>query len=154
MIKKILLGFVAIIVLFLIVAAMQPEDYRVERSLTIAASPSALFDLVNDHKKFQKWNPRDKMDPESKTTYSGADSSVGAVASWKGEKVQPMNPQQPTNELESNHLFHVIRGTFAAGLGFQAAALTHFRQAGNLAALPAERDFIARRLKEIGGTTL
>ncbi len=87
MIKKILHGFVAIIVLFLIVAAMQPEDYRVERSLTIAASPTALFDQVNDHKKFQKWNPWDKMDPESKTTYSGADSGVGAVASWKGEKV-------------------------------------------------------------------
>jgi hypothetical protein len=27
------------------------------------------------------------MDPESKTTYSGADSGVGAIASWKGEKV-------------------------------------------------------------------
>ncbi len=58
------------------------------------------------------------------------------------------------SKLESNHLFHVIRGTFAAGLGFQAAALTHFRQAGNLAALPAERDFIARCLREVGGTTL
>ncbi len=52
------------------------------------------------------------------------------------------------SKLESYHLFHVIRGTFAAELGHQAAALAHFRQAGNLATLPAERDFIARRIRE------
>jgi RNA polymerase sigma factor (sigma-70 family) len=53
------------------------------------------------------------------------------------------------SKLESSHLFHVIRGTFAAELGHQPAALTHFRQAGNLASLPAERDFIARRIAEL-----
>ncbi len=52
------------------------------------------------------------------------------------------------SKLESYHLFHVIRGTFAAELGNQAAALMHFRQAGNLASLPAERDFISRRVQE------
>lgn len=53
------------------------------------------------------------------------------------------------SKLESYHLFHVIRGTFAAELGDHRVALTHFRQAGNLAALPAERDFIARRIAEV-----
>ena len=53
------------------------------------------------------------------------------------------------SKLESYHLFHVIRGTFAAENGDHRAALTHFRQAGNLAALPAERDFIARRIAEL-----
>jgi RNA polymerase sigma factor (sigma-70 family) len=53
------------------------------------------------------------------------------------------------SKLESYHLFHVIRGTFAAEMRDQPAALTHFRQAGNLAALPAERDFIARRIAEL-----
>ena len=52
------------------------------------------------------------------------------------------------SKLESYHLFHVIRGTFTAELGHHSAALTHFRQAGNLATLPAERDFIARRIHE------
>ncbi len=52
------------------------------------------------------------------------------------------------SRLESYHLFHVIRGTFAAELGHPRAALTHFRQAGNLATLPAERDFIARRIEQ------
>ncbi|MGB8168193.1 MAG: sigma-70 family RNA polymerase sigma factor [Chthoniobacteraceae bacterium] len=52
------------------------------------------------------------------------------------------------SKLEPYHLFHVIRGTFAAELGDQSAALSHFRQAENLASLPAERDFIARRIRE------
>ncbi len=51
--------------------------------------------------------------------------------------------------LESYHLYHAIRGTFAAERGHLAAAITHFRQAGNLATLPAERDFIARRIEEL-----
>ena len=54
--------------------------------------------------------------------------------------------------LESYHLYHAIRGAFAAELGQVAAALTSFRQAENLATLPAERDFIARRIEECGGT--
>ncbi len=54
------------------------------------------------------------------------------------------------SKLEANHLFHVIYGTFAAELGHQAIALTHFRQAENLASVPVERDFISRRSIEIG----
>jgi uncharacterized protein YndB with AHSA1/START domain len=86
-----MLGLVAavtvIIVVVLALAAMKPAEYRVDRSRTIAASPAVLFDQVNDHKKFAAWNPWEKMDSTSKTVYSGTDSGVGAIASWKGEKV-------------------------------------------------------------------
>jgi hypothetical protein len=84
MIIKILLGVVAVIALFLIIVALRPADYRVERSLTIAAPASVLFDLVNDHHKFNTWNPFLKVDPNVKNTYSGPDSGVGAVCAWEG----------------------------------------------------------------------
>ena len=64
-----------------------------------------------------------------------------------------LNAITDRSKLESYHLFHVIRGTFAAELGNQAAALVHFRQAGQLASLPAERDFIARRFHECATTS-
>lgn len=51
--------------------------------------------------------------------------------------------------LEAWHLYHAVRGTFAAELGRTAEALTHFKQAGDLALLPAEQDFIARRVAEL-----
>jgi RNA polymerase sigma-70 factor (ECF subfamily) len=55
--------------------------------------------------------------------------------------------------LEGNHLYHTMRGTFAAELGQTAAAVTHFRQAAKLALLPIERDFIARRIEECEAAT-
>lgn len=84
MFKKILIGLAAIIVIFLIVVALQPADFRVERSATLAASPAALFAHVNDHHKFAVWNPWLKLDPNVKNTYSGPESGVGAVCSWQG----------------------------------------------------------------------
>ena len=85
MIKKILLGLVAIIALILIVAALKSPDFRVERSLTIAAPPEALFGWFNSPKKFDEFNPWLKLDPSAKTEYTGPDAGVGAVASWAGK---------------------------------------------------------------------
>ena len=87
MIKKLLLGLVAIVIIILVAAAMQPSSFRVERSATIAATPQALFEQVNDHKKFDTWNPWSKMDPSAKNTYSGPPTGVGSACSWVGEKV-------------------------------------------------------------------
>jgi uncharacterized protein YndB with AHSA1/START domain len=84
MIKKILLGLVAVIVIFLIVVVLRPADFHVQRSATIAAPARALFEQVNDHHKFAVWNPFMKLDPNVKNTYSGPDSGVGAVCAWDG----------------------------------------------------------------------
>ena len=86
MIVKILIWLAAIIVIFLIVAALRPADFRVERSATLSASPAALFEHVNDHHKFNAWNPFLKLDPNVKNAYSGPDSGAGAVCSWDGNK--------------------------------------------------------------------
>ena len=84
MIMKLLTGLAAVIVLFLIVVAMRPADFRVERTATIAATPAALFEQVNDHHRFTVWNPFMKLDPNVKNTYSGPDAGVGAVCAWEG----------------------------------------------------------------------
>ena len=84
MIKKILLGLAAVIVLILIVAAFQPNEFRVKRTAKLSASPMALFAHVNDHHKFAKWNPWMKLDPTVKNTYSGPEAGVGAVCNWEG----------------------------------------------------------------------
>src|SRR5947207_10955948 len=84
MITKILIGLVAVVAIFLIVVASRPADFHVERSATIAATPAALFEQVNDHHKFAVWNPFLKLDPNVKNTYSGPDSGVGAACAWDG----------------------------------------------------------------------
>lgn len=85
-VKRILIGLVVIIGIFLIFVATRPADFHVERSATLAATPAALFAQVNDHHKFTVWNPFMKFDPNVKNTYSGPDAGVGAVCSWDGNK--------------------------------------------------------------------
>lgn len=86
MIKKILLGLAGLIVIILLIAAFKSPDFRVERSLTIAAPPEALFGWFNSPKKFDEFNPWLKIDPSAKTEYTGPEGGVGAVASWVGKE--------------------------------------------------------------------
>ena len=84
MIKKILIALVCLVAGFLIFVATRPADFRFERSATLSASPAALFEQVNDHRKFAVWNPFLKLDPNVKNTYSGPSTGVGSVCSWEG----------------------------------------------------------------------
>jgi RNA polymerase sigma-70 factor (ECF subfamily) len=53
--------------------------------------------------------------------------------------------------LEAYHLFHAIRGSLAAELGHMPEAVNDLRAAEGLTTVPAEREFIARRIREIEG---
>ena len=53
--------------------------------------------------------------------------------------------------LEAYHLFHAIRGSLAAELGNMPEAVNDLRAAEGLTTVPAEREFIARRIREIEG---
>ena len=87
MLKKILIGLTVIVAGVIAAAFVKSPDYRVERSLVIAAPVEKIFPMFDNHRKFNEWNPWAKMDPEAKNTYSGPESGVGAVASWEGDKV-------------------------------------------------------------------
>lgn len=87
MIKKILIALAVIMIGVIAAALLKSPDFRVERSLVIAAPAEKLFPYFDNHKRFNEWNPWAKMDPEAKSTYSGPESGVGAVASWDGKKV-------------------------------------------------------------------
>ena len=84
MLKKILLGLAAIIVVFLIVVAMQPADFRISRTAVIAAPPAAVFGQINDFHKWNDWSPWAKLDPNAKNSFDGPESGVGAKFSWSG----------------------------------------------------------------------
>jgi hypothetical protein len=88
MIKKILLGAIVVIVLvvviFCVVVAMQPSHYHIERSATMNAPASVVFNQVNDFHKWDAWSPWAKLDANMKTSYEGAPAGPGAMYSWTG----------------------------------------------------------------------
>jgi hypothetical protein len=75
-----------VIVVFLIVVALQPADFRIERSATMRAPAPAAFAQVNDFQNWQAWSPWEKVDPALKRQYEGPKAGTGAVYAWQGNK--------------------------------------------------------------------
>jgi uncharacterized protein YndB with AHSA1/START domain len=84
MLKKILIGLAVLVALFVVVVAMQPSEFHVERTATIAAPPTEVFAQVNDLHKWDAWSPWAKLDPNAKITFEGPESGQGAAMSWAG----------------------------------------------------------------------
>src|ERR1044072_3615384 len=86
MLKKILIALLALVAIFLIVVALQPSEFHVERTANMAAPPATVFDQVNDLHKWEAWSPWAKLDPNAKITFEGPPSGKGAKFHWDGNK--------------------------------------------------------------------
>ena len=84
MLLKIFVGVVALLVVFALVIATRPADFRISRSAVIPASPAAVFAQVNDFHNWEAWSPWAKMDPDAKSTFDGPTSGVGSKFHWAG----------------------------------------------------------------------
>ena len=84
MLRKILIGLAVLVALFVIVVAMQPSEFQVERTATIAAPQAEVFAQVNDLHKWDAWSPWAKLDPNAKITFEGPEAGQGAAMSWAG----------------------------------------------------------------------
>ncbi len=76
---------VALIVLFVGIGFALPQHVKVERDITIDAPPEAVFAKINSFKHFNEWSPWAKRDPNTKYTYSGPETGVGAKMEWSGD---------------------------------------------------------------------
>jgi len=70
----------------LILAAMKPDAFRVQRSASFRAPREKIFPLINDFHQWGSWSPWEKLDPALKRTYSGAAAGLGSVYEWEGNK--------------------------------------------------------------------
>jgi hypothetical protein len=86
MLKKIFIVLVVIVVVFLVVVAMQPAEFQVTRSATIAAPAPVVYAQVNDFHNWAAWSPWEKLAPAMKKTYDGPAAGTGSVYSWNGNK--------------------------------------------------------------------
>jgi hypothetical protein len=84
--KNILIGIAAIIVLLLIVGLFVKKDYAVERSVTISRPNAVVFDYVKMLKNQDNYSVWNMKDPNMKREFHGTDGTVGAVSAWDSEK--------------------------------------------------------------------
>ena len=82
--KTIALVVVVLVAAVLVVAAMRPDDFTVQRSATIRAAPEKIYPLLADFRQWPAWSPWEKLDPDMKRSLSGPPSGPGAVYAWEG----------------------------------------------------------------------
>ena len=86
MLMYVLIALAILVGLILVVVALQPSKFRIQRSAVFSTSPPAAFAQVNDFHKWEAWSPWAKMDPACKNEFSGEPAGTGAKFSWAGNK--------------------------------------------------------------------
>jgi hypothetical protein len=88
MLKKVLIRLAAIVAVVVIafagVVAMQPSEFRITRTASMSASPTAVFAQVNDFHNWETWSPWAKLDPAAKNSFAGPPAGAGAIFTWAG----------------------------------------------------------------------
>jgi uncharacterized protein YndB with AHSA1/START domain len=160
MLKKILIAVAVVVAAFLVVVAVQPSEFHVARTTTIAAPAPVVFAQVNDFHKWEAWNPWGKMDPAMKQSYAGAPAGTGAVYAWAGnsevgEGRMTVTESRPTDLIR-------IRLDFVKPFAGTSVAEFTFKSEGDQTAvvwsMTGHNNFIAKALclfmnmdKMIGG---
>lgn len=80
-----ILGLLVLTLVLLLLIA--PTQVRIERTVTIAAPASRVWGYLIHFKQFNEWNTWKAADATAQYSISGRDGSVGAVNSWRGEKI-------------------------------------------------------------------
>ena len=127
--KKIILGAVsgviALLAILAIIVAMQPSDFRVTRSMKMAASPQAVFNQVNNLKRWEQWSPWAKLDPNVKMQYEGPEEGAGAKYSWEGNSQvgagsNTITESKPDEMIRMNlHFIKPMEGTNTVDFTFE-----------------------------------
>ena len=65
---------------------MAEDTYTVERSTRIDAPPARVYAQIANFRQWPKWSPWEDVDPNLQRTYSGAESGLGAVYAWSGNR--------------------------------------------------------------------
>jgi hypothetical protein len=102
-IKKIVIGILVILVLFLILGIFVKKEYTVEREITINKPKQEVFDYIKSLKnqnEFSKWA---QVDPNMKKDYTGTDGTVGFISSWDSDNEHVGKGEQEITKIDEGN---------------------------------------------------
>jgi len=110
-----------IVLLVLLIGFASPQVAKMERSVTIKATPEKIWPYLNNLKLFvDNWSPWTEKDPDAAHEYNDISEGVGSFYSWKGapkkvgEGTMEIKTSEPL-ELVKVHLQFKGRGDALAG---------------------------------------
>lgn len=81
-----LIALAVLVAAVLIYVATKPNEFQIQRNITIKAPPNKIFLLINDLHLMQSWSAWEKVDPDMQRSYSREASGKGAKYAWEGNK--------------------------------------------------------------------
>lgn len=87
MLKKIVLGILGIVLLFIIIGFFLPSKVEITRSTVVNAPAEYAFEEVNNLENWNKWSYWNTLDPDMKIEYGEIRSGKGASYMWDGPDV-------------------------------------------------------------------
>ena len=79
--------FLGLIVTLLIIAALMPKIFNVEKTIVISKPLTEIMNRVSDLNYYSQWNPWQQSDPTTKSTITGIAKTPGHKYAWTGKKV-------------------------------------------------------------------
>ena len=99
-VKNMLLTLAAIVIIILVLAAIVPSDFEVEREVTINRSNTEVFEYTKYLKNQEKFSVWAKMDPNMKREFTGVDGTAGFISAWESD-----NPDVGKGEQEITKVY-------------------------------------------------
>ncbi|UUC43987.1 SRPBCC family protein [Flavobacterium cerinum] len=84
-VKYIFLLLILAAIALTVYIATQSGKFDVQRTKVINASPTALFNYINDYKNWDDWGPWKEDDPTIRNSYTDRTQGTGASFSWTGK---------------------------------------------------------------------
>ena len=148
MLKKLVLGIVAILAVLAVLIALQPGQFRVARAITIAAPAPKVFAEVNTMRRWQPWSPYEKLDPAMSRHYEGPETGQGSAYTWSGNS-QAGEGRATIVESKPNEKIR-IRLDFQKPFAATSFATFTFKPQGNTTsvewALEGDKNYFAKAL--------
>ncbi|MEM8592605.1 MAG: SRPBCC family protein [Pseudomonadota bacterium] len=86
MLKNIVLGLIAILVIAAAGSLLLPKVVTVERSVMINAPAAEIFPLVNSMQRTVEWSPWLERDPDVENSFTGPEAGVGNKMAWASDQ--------------------------------------------------------------------
>lgn len=104
-----ILILIAIAVIGLLVyVARKPDDFEIQRSITINAPAEKIFPMINNLRIGQTWSAWENVDPGMQRSYTGAKSGIGAKYAWNGNREIGQGEMEITESISNaNVRYHM-----------------------------------------------
>ena len=98
--------FIGMIVTLLIIAALMPKIFNIEKTIVISKPAADVMDKVGNLNRYSEWNPWQQSDPTTKKDISGTPNTPGHKYAWEGKKVGVGS--LTLNSIDDKHIhFHL-----------------------------------------------